>query len=172
MCNGWCNGASCKWSGKLNLACKVKVATTIMSCTAILTNKGLECSGTDGGLNDVGHLETGLWCSMDLVATIGKWKLQKYALADDWLQWIASVATYLGGESASGEGEWGHGAEDGKEWEDSWHEHFEKLSVLSKWFMSIHLDWMFCKITFLLVLYTNWYAFHFQKTDVHIRFFF
>jgi hypothetical protein len=27
----------------------------------LLTDKGLEGSGTDGGLNDVGHLETGLW---------------------------------------------------------------------------------------------------------------
>lgn len=26
-----------------------------------ITDEGLEGSGTDGGLNDVGHLETGLW---------------------------------------------------------------------------------------------------------------
>ena len=34
------------------------------------------------------------------------------------------LTPYLGGESASGEGEWGHGAEDGKDGEDSGEDHF------------------------------------------------
>ena len=54
---GWCK-LQVKWQVELSMQSENCNNNHELHCS--ITNKGLECSGTDGGLNDVGHLETGL----------------------------------------------------------------------------------------------------------------